>query len=197
MQIAIADRSTDLAVYASIPIAFSVTSVIDLTRLRVGAPRQELHEIPLAQISTKDYDALPGNGPTAWPTRFDLRHWAFALASHAGRRVGGATVVVGAPDVDLCMGREDHAILWDIRVAPGERGQGIGAGLLAAAVTAARTRDARHLRVETQQINVAACRFYQRMGFLLEAINRDAYPDLPDEVQLLWGMDLTKNSKCQ
>ena len=58
-QIAIADRSTNLAVYASVPISFSVASVIDLDRLRVGAPRQKLHEVPLAHAYTKDYDALP------------------------------------------------------------------------------------------------------------------------------------------
>ena len=40
--------------------------------------------------------------------------------------------------------------------------------------------------VETQNVNVRACRFYARQGFALGAVNRDAYPDLPDEVLLLW-----------
>jgi hypothetical protein len=40
--------------------------------------------------------------------------------------------------------------------------------------------------VETQNINVPACRFYARMRCTLGAIHRYAYPDLPGEAQLLW-----------
>jgi len=40
--------------------------------------------------------------------------------------------------------------------------------------------------VETQNINVPACRFYARQAFVLGAVNRGAYPDLPHDVQLLW-----------
>ena len=42
------------------------------------------------------------------------------------------------------------------------------------------------LKVETQHVNVAACRFYGRRGCTLGAVHRDAYPSLPDEIQLLW-----------
>jgi ribosomal protein S18 acetylase RimI-like enzyme len=45
--------------------------------------------------------------------------------------------------------------------------------------------------VETQQVNVVACRFYQRQGFSLERVAAAAYPSLPDEVQLLWIKALT------
>jgi len=44
--------------------------------------------------------------------------------------------------------------------------------------------------VETQNINVPACRFYVRMGCALLAINCMAYPELPGEAQLLWCKDL-------
>jgi hypothetical protein len=33
---------------------------------------------------------------------------------------------------------------------------------------------------------VPACRFYQKMGCTLGAIDRFAYPGLPAEVRLLW-----------
>ena len=39
-------------------------------------------------------------------------------------------------------------------------------------------------------MNVAACRFYASLGCELGAINRFAYPSLPDEVQLLWYREL-------
>ena len=48
----------------------------------------------------------------------------------------------------------------------------------------------RSLVVETQNINVPACRFYVHMGSVLRAINCMAYPDLPGEVQLLWCKEL-------
>ena len=47
-------------------------------------------------------------------------------------------------------------------------------------------RDCRRIEVETQNINVPACRFYARHGCELGAINRLAYKNLPDEVELLW-----------
>ncbi len=42
------------------------------------------------------------------------------------------------------------------------------------------------LIVETQNINVPACLFYAKHGFYLGAINRYAYAELPDEVELIW-----------
>ncbi|MGZ8471829.1 MAG: hypothetical protein ACXWZ7_20745 [Gemmatirosa sp.] len=40
--------------------------------------------------------------------------------------------------------------------------------------------------METQNVNVAACRFYAHQGCILGAVHRFAYPTLPDEAQLLW-----------
>jgi ribosomal protein S18 acetylase RimI-like enzyme len=51
-----------------------------------------------------------------------------------------------------------------------------------------RTREAGlvELKVETQNNNVPACRFYARHGFQLRQAVWGAYPQLPSEVQLLW-----------
>ena len=46
------------------------------------------------------------------------------------------------------------------------------------------------LKVETQNINVPACRFYEAQGCILRAIDRCAYPQLPNEVRMLWYKDL-------
>ena len=40
--------------------------------------------------------------------------------------------------------------------------------------------------VETQDVNVGACRFYERHGFLLYGIVRNAYPQFPGESRLMW-----------
>ena len=89
-------------------------------------------------------------------------------------------------DLRMLDDRADVAVLWDIRVAAGQRGSGVGSALFRAAEDWAAARDCAWLKIETQNINVAACRFYQNMGCSLGAINRFAYPDLPTEVQLLW-----------
>ena len=48
------------------------------------------------------------------------------------------------------------------------------------------------LKIETQNTNVRACRFYERQGCQLRAIHRAAYPELPEEIQLLWYKDLSR-----
>ena len=83
------------------------------------------------------------------------------------------------------------ALLWDLRVAPEMRGQGIGTALVHAVEQRASRRGARALRVETQQVNVPACRCYQRCGFRLQRAVRHAYASLPNEVQLLWEKRLS------
>lgn len=82
--------------------------------------------------------------------------------------------------------RDDLAVLWDIRVSPEARGPGVGSALFRAAEEWARCRGCRYLKVETQNINVAASKLYAAQGCELTAANRQAYPDLPDEIQLLW-----------
>ncbi len=99
-------------------------------------------------------------------------------------------VAWNTPGVDMLEGRDDLAVVWDLRVAPGARGQGIGAALFRAAEQWAIRRGARLLKVETQNVNVAACRFYASRGCTLGAVNRFAYPSLPEETQLIWVKEL-------
>jgi ribosomal protein S18 acetylase RimI-like enzyme len=61
-----------------------------------------------------------------------------------------------------------------------------GAVLFRAAEDWAAARGCGWLKIETQNVNAAACRFYQKMGCTLGGIDRFAYPELPREVQLLW-----------
>jgi GNAT superfamily N-acetyltransferase len=75
-------------------------------------------------------------------------------------------------------------------VHPDYRSQGVGSRLFEHAVQWAQEKNCRQLLVETQNVNVPACRFYARQGCVLGAINRYAYGDALDEVQLLWYRDL-------
>ena len=70
------------------------------------------------------------------------------------------------------------------------RGKGVGTALFQAAEQWAVARGCRRLQVETQNINVPACKFYAKQGCTLGEVHRLAYPEHPDEVQLLWHKDL-------
>ena len=178
-----------LADYARVPIAFVVEATFDDGALDTLARGGHPAPTPVPAPYEKDYDALPGGRPTDWPTRFDVHRWIILGAFHDRKRVGGAAVVVGDAEVDPG-GRPDDALLWDLRVAPAMRHRGVGSALLRAAEHAAVRQGARVLRVETQQINVAACRFYQRNGFSIEHVQRGSYPELPGEVRLIWSKTL-------
>ncbi|MFL5383660.1 MAG: GNAT family N-acetyltransferase [Longimicrobiaceae bacterium] len=183
------EPASSLAELARIPISFDVRSVFD-----VSGPDETgafvLTERGLASPWTKDYDADSGEGPTRWASRFDLSNWGFLAARVDGRMVGGAVVAFDTPGVEMLEGRRDLAVLWDLRVVPEARGQGAGAALFRAAEEWARARGCTELKIETQNINVPACRFYARQGCVLRAIDPTAYPQLPDEIQLLWYKDL-------
>jgi len=179
------EDAASLEAYASVPIRFDVLSVVEARRPEASGEFL-LEERRVSAPFEKDYDAVPGNSPLEWPTRFDLSSWGFLVARSNGVRVGGATILMAPRNVELPDAQEDLAVLWDIRVAPEARGQGVGSALLDAAERWAGRHGARRLQVETQNINVAACRLYARHGFALEAVNHFAYANLPGETQFLW-----------
>jgi GNAT superfamily N-acetyltransferase len=185
-----ADPTAALREYAGVPMAFEVRSVLDVAEQDAGPARFVLTERRLDAPYVKDYDSIPGEHPAGWAERFDVSRWGVFAAWVEGRRVGGAVVAFRTPGLDMLEGRDDLAVLWDIRVAPEARGQGVGSALFRAVEAWARGRGCRRLKVETQNVNVAACRFYARQGCVLTSAHRDVYPGLPGEVQLLWYKDL-------
>jgi GNAT superfamily N-acetyltransferase len=179
-----------LAEYARVSIAFDVHETLEVSTSDFDVDGHALRGRPVRAPYVKDYDRVPGNHPTEWLRRFDMRAWAILAAWDCDTRVGGAVVVWNTPGVDMLEGRSDLAVLWDLRVAPVARGRGIGSALFRAAESWAAGQGAHWLEAETQNVNVGACRFYTRQGCTLGAVHRFAYPELPDEVQLLWYKDL-------
>ena len=172
----------DLAGYSDVSIAFRVS--------RVLVPAPELGPLAFREswaesARWKDYDAEPGCHPTSWPEQFDTSSWRVISAWRGSERVGGIALIQGASGIDMLEGREDLALIWDLRVSPELRGEGIGSALIRAAEHWAKSRACTELKVETQNINVEACGFYERSGFELRAVDPTAYPGL-DEIQMLW-----------
>jgi GNAT superfamily N-acetyltransferase len=184
---------TALADYAGIPIAFEVREVLDVIAEADGGVRLAPRRLAVSYV--KDYDAI-GDTPMGWAERFDLSKWGFFSAFSGAQCVGRAAVARDTSSVEMLEGRSDLALLLDIRVAPSARRHGVGSALFEAAVTWASSRGCLQLKVETQNVNVAACRFYAQRGCVLRTVHPGAYPELPDEIQLLWFKDLSRRTEA-
>ena len=177
--------------YGQTPIRFMVESILQVEEIDGGLGGVSLREEAVEEPYLKDYDEYDEEGPTRWPKRFDVSNWAFFMACERDQPLGGAVVAYRTPDVHMLDGRTDLAVLWDLRVEPDHRRRGIGSGLFQQVVEWAVRRDCTQLKIETQNVNVAACRFYAAQGCYLGGHQRHVYPDpVSDEVMLLWYLDL-------
>ncbi len=187
MQVRIIEEAVDvLADYSQVPIAFQVETRLRAEPIDKGLGGIQLREEQVEPSYLKDYDAQPGEGPTRWTKRWDVSHWGVLSAFDHDARVGGAVIAYDTEGVDMLEGSKEIAALWDIRVKPEYRGRGVGTRLFQRAVDWAKGKGCSLFKIETQNINVSACRFYLRQGCELGAINRYAYRELPQEVQLIW-----------
>ena len=170
--------------YAAISASFEVRERVNLTELDVRSAT-----IPTQTVLrpwTKDYDALAANAPGEWSGRFDVRQWRIVGAYFGEARIGSAIVASSDAAVAALEGRSGCALLWDLRVARNMRGRGVGRSLLALAEEMSRAAGREAVDVETQDINVPACRLYAAAGYRLLEVIPDAYPDAPGEAKLIW-----------
>ncbi len=193
----VAVASTDrgaFARYAAVPMRLEVRTVLAVTEAAAG--RFTLEEQAVAQPWVKDY---AGRGDEIlrlldFVCPHDAHNTAFFLASDGGRAVGGAMGIRHCPDApifDLLGGRDDVAMLADVRVDPSRQRQGIGSRLIAAVADWARSAGMRVLEVETQDTNVPAARLYERMGASLVRVRRGAYGgENARETMLIWSLEL-------
>ena len=178
-----------LRAYGEIPISLTVDSRYRIDAIDRGRGGWKLVEERVDPPYVKDYDA-GSERPLRWAQRWDISNWAVLAAMENTTRLGGAVVAWNTPGVDLLAGRDDLAALWDLRVHPNRRREGIGKRLFDHAAAWARAKGCRQLKVETQDINVPACKFYAKQGCYLGAVHYGVYPEYPDEVQLLWYLDV-------
>ena len=117
----------------------------------------------------------------------DVEESDFAVVVENGDAIAGfATVKHGEWN--------NRAVLTGIFVAPESRGKGIGRALLETAVNYAKTRSARCLFVETQNVNYPAIRFYRHAGFEFCGFDRALYDPAesgPGEIAFYFYKDLS------
>ena len=177
--------------YAEIDPTFEVTSILKVVAEDGGLAGLRFVEEPVAQPYWKGAYS-PEESPSKWPPRSEDGRFDAFLAFENDRAIGGAAVVINPAGAFLFERRDTLAGLFDIRVSPEYRGRGVGSRLLLHAATWARQQGCTQLRIECQNVNVAACRFYAKHGTLggIERFGYAACPDVAHEAMLLWYRSL-------
>lgn len=89
------------------------------------------------------------------------------------------------------------ATIDEFAVARSFRRRGLASDLMDRAVAWSADAGFRTVRLETQTNNIAACRFYQRYGFIVGGHDRLLYRELggdnADEVALFWYFDIPRS----
>lgn len=136
----------------------------------------------------KNYDSEEDN-PSLLNNRFNLENWHVISAFDDEKRVGGAIIAYNSPGVYMLEGRDDIAVIWDLRVDNEYRGKGIGSMIFNRCIEWAKRKECSRVKIETQKNNVNACKFYAKQGARLSNINRFVYSN-HNEVQLIWSLEL-------
>jgi GNAT superfamily N-acetyltransferase len=184
--------------YDRIPSVFEVRTVLRAEPVAGGLNGIALLEEAIEEPYLKDYDSYEDGPPSAWPAQFEMGNWGILIARDplgpvGNPPAGGAMIAYNTSGVNMLEDRSDLAVLWDIRVHPDYRGQGLGSALLERSAAWARQRGCKRLKIETQNVNVVACRFYASQGCELGMIHRYGYAGVPrvaNEVMLVWYLHL-------
>lgn len=177
-----------LAVYDTIPMRLTVKSEYKIEKLDRGLGGFLLRETPVSPY-VKDFN----EGVLRWSTVFDMRNWAFFMAFDDDQPIAGLVLAAKTPDVHMLDDREDLAVLWDIRVQESYKHQGVGQTLFNLGKSWAQAQGCKQIKIECQNNNVPAVRFYHKQGAALGAVNEYAYygdVECEGETQLIWYLDI-------
>ena len=180
------EDSSLLDVYSTVPISFLVDSMYRLVLDPTDILAFQLAEERVDEPYIKDYDEQPGNRPENELKKLDIKNWVFYSAYRESSLVGGLILAHKSEKTRMLEGRDDITCIWDIRIHPKLRRMGVGTALFQAAIDETMRLGCKFMKIETQNTNVRACNFYRKQGSRLGAINRYAYREYPDEMQLVW-----------
>jgi len=186
-----------LSQYDLIPMLVHISAYYRIEKHNRGLGGFTLVETPVEPY-VKDFCSADDESVAQWK-RFDLSNWAFFMAFDNEQPVGGAAVAARTKKIHMLSGRDDLAVLWDIRVDDAYKHQGIGQALFDMAVIWSRSQGLRQMKIECQNNNVPAVKFYHKQGAILSAIDEYAYYNelkYRHEAQLIWFLDLHAETIC-
>ena len=178
--------------YDGIPMKLTVKSMLKIEKENRGLGGFRFVETAVEPY-VRDFSEGESDNASRWARDFDVSNWAFFMAFDEEKPVGAAAIASRTKEVNMLDGRDDLAVLWDIRVEEEYKGQGVGQKLFSMAADWARGQGLREMKIECQNDNVPAVRFYHRQGAQLCMINEYAYhgdSDFGHTAQLIWYLDL-------
>ena len=178
--------------YDSIPMRVNVKSYYKIEKTNRGLGGFTLVETPVEKPYIRDFCIGDDETVERWK-RFDLTNWAFFMAFDGERPVGAATIASRDKNVNMLSGRDDLAVLWDIRVDEFYKHQGVGQALFDMAVNWSREQGFVQMKIECLNNNVPAVKFYHKQGAELSAIDEYAYykeSEYRHETQFIWFLNL-------
>ena len=178
-------NKNELEAYGSIPFWYKTNKKYEIIKKNRG-----LEGLELKLVDCKEFYKDFGSRVDSWLKTFDLSNWYFFAAYDEDKMIGGATLATKTNNCHMLEKREDLALLWDLRISDEYKHQGIGTKLFNIVKEFATKKGFKELKVECQNTNPSAVNFYHKQGMHLDSINEHAYIDYPDEVQLLWYLDL-------
>jgi len=174
-----------LEAYFNISIAFKGHSILELRNDNLDGLAFKEIKVPSFR---KDYDDEEDQSQLI--DRFDLKNWHIITYRDNDKIVAGAIIAHDTPEINMLEGKKDLAVLWDIRIDEAYRGHGIGSKIIDQVKELSKEIGCNRIKIETQNINVAACRFYMKQGGVLTSFNKHYYNDLPKEIQMIWSIYL-------
>ena len=179
--------------YDSIPMRFDVKSYYKIEKINRGLGGFALVETPVEPYIKDFCVGYDDDTVVDWEQRFDISKWGFFMAFDGDRPVGAATIASRDKQVNMLSDRDDLAVLWDIRVDEAYKRKGVGQGLFDMAADWSRSQGLVQMKIECQNNNVPAVKFYHKQGAILSVIDEYAYynePEYRHETMFIWFLDL-------
>ncbi len=173
-----------------IPMKVNVTSEYKIGKINNGLGGFLFEEVP---VSPYIFDFGKDVIKPEHEKEFNISNWKFFIAYDDNKPVGAATLACKTPGVRMLDGREDLAVLWDIRVMEEYKHRGIGQGLFDACKNWSKAQGFKQIKIECQNVNVPACKFYHKQGAVLSMVNEYAYyndEESKNQIQFIWYLDL-------
>jgi ribosomal protein S18 acetylase RimI-like enzyme len=178
--------------YDLIPMRVHVSSYYKIDKINRGLGGFNLVETTIEPY-LKDFCTGEDETVIRWERQWDISNWAFFMAFDGEKPIGAATIVSRTKGMNMLSNRDDLAVLWDIRVDDAYKQQKVGQTLFDMAANWCRSQGFVQMKIESQNNNVPACKFYHKQGATLSVIDEYAYynePEYRHETQFIWLLNL-------